>query len=395
MEIEQITKRLEWLDDERRRDKSVIATLENRIVQLEDNLTSSKKEYAKLESSLNQFNLIFGKLDQVEGMIAQLKVEIGKLGEVTSQNIKKSEQDQDKKRISAIDGVSKTIQEMQKSVLLIKDLVKGQKVLETDYENLKSQINKLDDKLISNQTSIDEVQRVHKLFDETRKADNKRITDLQGEVSAYRKRNDELRSKIDLALENLRNMEARIVEITSSESARRKGQVAFFEKQNQLQVERDKTLNEWSNKLEQVVKTNTAFDLQLKNLEETLRNVRKSKEQLDDATQKIDRRINEITEMHRLNEDHFKQEWNAFKADDVKRWANYNLIMDEQQKDNQRQSSKLEKRIIQLEDNGQELSDQMVSVHGETEKRLQNLLSLAQDWLSAYERILGKNSDLD
>lgn len=395
MEIEQITKRLEWLDDERRKDKAVIATLENRMVQLEDVLNTSKKEYSKLESSLNQFIFVFGKLDQVEGNLTQIKVEIGKLGEEFGRNLKKSDQEQDKKRTNAIESISKNLQELQKIILPLKDLKKGQKVLETDFGSLSDQINNLYDNLLANQTTMDEYQRSQKLFDETRKTDNKRITDLQGEVSAYRKRNDELRSRIELALENLRNMEARIVEITSSESERRKGQVAFFEKQNQLQVDRDKTLNDWSNKMEQVIQTNIAFDLQLKNLEETLRNVRKTKEQLEDATQKIDRRVNEITEMHRLNEDHFRQEWNAFKADDTKRWANYNLIMDEQQKDNKRQSEKLEKRIISLEDSGQELSDQMISVHGETEKRLQNLLSLAQDWLSAYERTMGKNRDLD
>jgi len=395
MEIEQITKRLEWLDDERRKDKAVIATLENRIVQLEEKLNTSKKEYLKLESSLNQFNYVFGKLDQVEGNLAQIKVEIGKLGEESDRNLKKSDLEQDNKRNSAIESISKNLQELQKNILPLKDLKKGQKVLETDFGSLNDQVNTLFDKLLSNQTTIDEYQRAQKLFDETRKTDNKRITDLQGEVSAYRKRNDELRSKIEIALENLRNMEARVIEITASESERRKGQVAFFEKQNQLQVDRDKTLNDWSNKMEQVIQTNIAFDLQLKNLEETLRNVRKTKEQLEDATQKIDRRVNEITEMHRLNEDHFRQEWNAFKADDTKRWANYNLIMDELQKDNKRQSEKLEKRIISLEDSGQELSDQMISVHGETEKRLQNIVTLAQDWLSAYERTMGKNRDLD
>ncbi len=50
MEIEQITKRLEWLDDERRKDKAVISTLENRISELEEKNSISKKEFASLES---------------------------------------------------------------------------------------------------------------------------------------------------------------------------------------------------------------------------------------------------------------------------------------------------------------------------------------------------------
>ena len=126
-----------------------------------------------------------------------------------------------------------------------------------------------------------------------------------------------------------------------------------------------------------------------------LRSIRKSKDQLDDATQKIDRRVNEITEMHRLNEDHFRQEWTAFKADDQKRWANYNLVMDEQQKDGQRLQERTDKRVIQMEDLMQEMNDHLLNMQNETEKRLQNLLSMSHDWLSSYERLLGKNSELD
>jgi hypothetical protein len=35
MEQEQLIKRLEWLDDERRKDKTTIATLEERLLSLE------------------------------------------------------------------------------------------------------------------------------------------------------------------------------------------------------------------------------------------------------------------------------------------------------------------------------------------------------------------------
>ena len=42
--------------------------------------------------------------------------------------------------------------------------------------------------------------------------------------------------------------------------------------------------------------------------------------------QRFDRRLNEITEMQRLVEERFRQEWVSFKADDQKRWTNYTLI---------------------------------------------------------------------
>lgn len=395
MEIEQLTKRLEWLDDERRKDKITIATLENRITQLEERINLSKKEITALEGNLSQFNLIFGKLDQIEVNIAQTKVDLGKLGDGMERTRKDSEQEHEKKRNSEVDGITNAIQEIRKGLQPIPDLKKNQKILETDHEILKGQLQKLDDKFISNQSVYDDYQRAQKMFDESRKTENKRLTDLQGEVSAYRKRIDEQRGKVDLALENLHNMEIRITEITTSETDRRQAQVAFIEKQNQQQVERDRTWKDWQSRIEQAVQNSSTYETQFKNLDDMLRSIRKAKDQLDDATQKIDRRVNEITEMHRLNEDHFRQEWTAFKADDQKRWANYNLVMDEQQKDGQRLQERTDKRVIQMEDLMQEMNDHLLNMQNETEKRLQNLLSMSHDWLSSYERLLGKNSELD
>jgi hypothetical protein len=54
---------------------------------------------------------------------------------------------------------------------------------------------------------------------------------------------------------------------------------------------------------------------------------------LDDINIRFDRRINELTEMHRLTEERFRQEWISFKTDDQKRWTNYLLTQEEQQQE--------------------------------------------------------------
>ncbi len=51
---------------------------------------------------------------------------------------------------------------------------------------------------------------------------------------------------------------------------------------------------------------------------------------VEELTQKVERRINEITEIQRLAEERFRQEWVTFKADDQKRWTNYTLTLEEQ-----------------------------------------------------------------
>ena len=184
-------------------------------------------------------------------------------------------------------------------------------------------------------------------------------------------------------------------QIDDDKDERHQAQVAFIEKQNQSFVELERKWREAEAKFSVIEQTASSITGEVHALEEIMRSVRKTKEQLDESSQRIDRRVNEITEMHRLNEDHFRQEWTVFKAEDHKRWANYTLVQEELQKDEIRQYEKLEERLVQLEDLSQQVSDHFEELNEETQKRLRSLLNIAHSWVSSYERTFGKTSDSD
>ncbi len=112
---------------------------------------------------------------------------------------------------------------------------------------------------------------------------------------------------------------------------------------------------------------------------------------MDELAQKVDRRINEITEIQRLSEERFRQEWVTFKADDQKRWTNYTLTLEEQRNEATRQYEKLGERVTLLEDNTQEIQDVLHQINEQTEKRLQSLLSIVHNWVSSYDGNLGQS----
>ncbi|HSF81728.1 MAG TPA: hypothetical protein VLA49_10865, partial [Anaerolineales bacterium] len=104
----------------------------------------------------------------------------------------------------------------------------------------------------------------------------------------------------------------------------------------------------------------------------------------------VERRLNEITEIQRLAEERFRQEWVTFKADDQKRWTNYTLTQEEQRGEANRQYEKLADRISNMEDLVQEFSDLIGQMNEQTEKRMQSLLAMTHEWVSAYERTIGR-----
>jgi prefoldin subunit 5 len=126
-------------------------------------------------------------------------------------------------------------------------------------------------------------------------------------------------------------------------------------------------------------------------LDVTHRDIKRSQQSLDELSQKVERRINELSEIQRLAEDRFRQEWVTFKADDQKRWTNYTLTQDEERGEMQRQFERLADRVTQIEDTMQEMHDLLQQVTEQSEKRLQSLLSVVHEWVSSHERTIGRN----
>ncbi len=394
MELEQIEQRLAWLDEERRKDKGQIGILENRILQLENDLVKARREIGTMHDAFAKWKLTSNRLDQVDLQIMRIGQDLSHLGEALQNSRVEIEAGVLKKIGQEMEANIKAIQEIRKAFLALQDYKKLQKEQDTEVSLINQRLNQMDQKLQDNQLAFDRYQEAIKLQDEIRKQDTKRVTDIQGEVTAYRKRMDDLRTKLEVTVESLRTTDTRLNEVISTEGDRRQNQVAFMEKYNQQQVERNRTWHEWQGLIDQVIKNGSTIAEQFQNLEDTLRSVRRAREQLEAGNQKIDRRINEVTEMHRLGEEHFRQEWNNFKTDDQKRWSNYSLILDEHQNEQERKGERVDKRLLHLEDLSQELSDRLAGIQNEEEKKLQQLVTLAHEWLATYERLLGKNSDL-
>jgi methyl-accepting chemotaxis protein len=182
---------------------------------------------------------------------------------------------------------------------------------------------------------------------------------------------------------SLRKLEGRFGEMIAIEAERKEAQATFLDKQALLQVEYDRTWKEWQARIETIDRQAADVESQLQSLDSTHRAVKRLKESTDELVQRVERRIGELTEIQRLAEERFRQEWVTFKADDQKRWTNYTLTQEEQRNETIRNYEKTVEQVTQLEDALQEIRDLLEQMTDQTEKRLQGLLDWL-DWVAAY-----------
>jgi chromosome segregation ATPase len=387
MDLEQLNKKIEWLDEERRKDKTTIAMLTERLTVLEGNVTSATQELKETQSETSQLMSLTGKYDKIQESVRALKVEMLKNMELAEKARVDQNREVDKSRASEIDSINKTITEIKKNMDLISEIKRTLTVRQEEEFRLNRLLSEADKKITDISHGDEESKRTMRLVEEGRRQDSKRLSDLLGEVTAIRKRQDEQRGKVDMTTDSTRKLELRVSELLNAETERRQVVNSFIEKQNLQQVERDRIWKEWQDRFATFDKQTSILETQLQTLDSMQRAVKRSQDSFEDITQKFDRRINEITEMSRINEDRFRQEWGTFKSDDQKRWTNYALSQEEQIREVLRQFEKYQERLTKLEDMTQDMNDLLTQVNEETQKRLQALVNISHSWAEEFIQI--------
>jgi chromosome segregation ATPase len=348
------------------------------------------QQVKEMSGEITHLVTVLSKFDQIDASIVQLRVDLSRGLEAQEKTRVERERELEKARLSEQENLSKAIAEVRRGLDPIPELRKSiQARMEEDFRLVRL-IEEVNQKVTETRRSDEEYRRAMKLLEEAQRQDAKRITDMAGEVAAVRKRQDEQRGRIDLSTDSTRKMEMRISEFQAAESERRQTIAAFMDKQNMASVERDKVWREWQARFELIERQGMGLDAQLQAIEATHRSIRRAQEAFDEITQRFERRINEITEMQRLTEDRFRQEWVAFKADDQKRWTNYALVQEEQSRELNRNFERYNERVVVMEDMTQEMQDVLHQVREETQRRLQSLLAVAHEWAEQYDRVFGR-----
>lgn len=388
MEFEQILKRLDFLDKQQREMKDALAALKESVASFETTVNAATKQIKTLGKQATEISPVMKRVEQFESMLSKQRADLVKLMDENEKSRTKSDKETAKRLQSDIGEVQKRLIQL-KASFVPAEFRKQLKERADESQRIMNDIRGL-------RASIDETRRAsedvrHTLLanEEARKNDLKRVADIQGELTALRKRIDENRDKSIIQSDTVRNIESRFAELLSSETERKQAQAAFLDEQRIAQVDRDRGWKEWQEKFSAFQKDAEAIDQQTQKLEEALRGAKKAQENYLDINAKLERRINEVTEMQRLAEERLRQEWISFKADDQKRWTGYNLSTEETLRDLRKEVQKSEERTIAMSEIAQALRDQAHQTADVSEKQMQEMMNILHEWMTSYQRIMG------
>lgn len=390
MELEQINKQIEWLDEEHRKDKAQISQLLEQIVDIESRFKSLSDQLKKITKDKSIVSSLPDKINLVDDKLEKTRDDLIKKIEDQKNETNEVQNTLEKKMNLELNGINKSINQIQKISDLkeIKEQIAGRI---QEEKRLNKSINLLDGNIAVEKNRHNELELSIQIIEDNFKQENKKTIELQNDISVLKRKLDDLRNKVEIIPENVRRIETRINELTTSESERRYSQKAFIEQQALQQIDRDQIQRELRDKIEKLGKQSQQYENQLKQWDPLQREIQQAKEVYENLAQKFERRINEITEMQRLSEDRFRQEWATFKSDYQKRWTSYSLSQDELFRELNQDVNSISEKLSPIEDLIQTQQDIIQQTIEANEEYNQGVLAQINQLLSSYNRISGSS----
>lgn len=386
MNEEQIEKQLEWLEKEHREDKKTIASLQKKISELEASIKGVQNNVQSLDDELVKNGVRLTKMDSYEDALQAHRKEVKKELDSHEKKAKKRETYAKEKYEKMFAELSVELADTRVGLEKFKPLSEAIEGLKKQGITRERMIHALEEHIKGFDGIEDRFKEGIKVVADDLEASKKRTTDTQGEVTALRRRLEESRAQIDLAAEAQKKIDTRILELMASEDQRRENQRDFLDEISRNKLDVEKAFAEWTKRFTTIEERAETLTSALQTYNEIEISLRKAQKDFENIVEQISRRIHEITEMQRLGEERFRQEWTTFKADDQKRWVNYSLTQEEQTKESARRHDRLNDRLTTIEEIFQDLQDSVEQNSEQMETMMQGLMGVLREWLSTNER---------
>lgn len=382
MEKEQLERKIEWLDDERRKTLDAITAADKRLTALEKSLnkeTASAKTISGHSSKLNDL------AEKVEALGDQLKTNKAET-KASFKDFEKQRKQLERSFEQEQRGLHRVLDDFRKEISQMQALQTGLNQRAEETVALSGKLDLLKESIQEVITGEQRRNQIAASLEESSKEDAKRLTEMHGEVAALLTRLESAAKQTEAMILSQRKMEKRMDEVALAETERQKEHDAALQRLAVAESDREHHRKELDKRFTHVEQLAEDVVGRLKEFDSTEMALKRAETAFNELIEKINRRVNELGEIQRLGDQRFRQEWSTFQADAQKRWSSFALAQEEHQRETTRQREKLADQIKQLDDQLAEIQDTVQHLREQSERSMQTLLDMARESLAEHER---------
>jgi len=378
---EDLKNRVDWLDAERRKDKALLAKLEERLANVTGILESQAKQLQETSSQQTKLNTRI-QPQKIDELLVKQREDTARALEAMDKRRLELEEQAGRSRAIEKNRIDKTIGEFKKQIEMLNDLQESMEARKSEQARQAILLQEMRKTLEMIQKRDEERTRIMAAAEEGRRQDIRRMADIQGEQQAIREKGSENSARLDAVETSGRRNDGRLAELLALELERRNAMAIWQEQQTSALVERERQWKEWEKRSAESIARMTDFLKQAESYQELHRSMRQSIDEYHSLSDRMEQKLKEMAEIQRIQEDRLRQDWTTFLADDQKRWTAQNLTWEDEWRERDRKFAKVADKLKGTEEQLEEISDALRSTQEGDRARLETLANTIREWLA-------------
>ena len=350
MEINQIASMIEWLDEERRRDKALIATLEERVAQQSNSVDSMRRRVDTVETDQTLIKQEALPAKREHDIIDQVRHDMEQMLENAEARRLTAEREAERRLELQRENIQRAVAELSEKADRLERQLANISDIQTEGDRLANAMRLINQEVDDLTKKLEGPDRRLSFLEEQRRTDARRLAEIESEMPEVKKSVDNQLPKLALLEELAVRNERRIQDFNNADRERRDQIQQFIDQQQLMVQQRDQQLADLTKRFgvhdEELQKNIERFEVWAGAYREMKRIV----DDFNRIGDRLERRIGEASEMQRLSEERFREEWNDWRDEDQKRWKQLTLSSDEVWRNHDREFANFIRRIDSLEE---------------------------------------------
>ncbi len=370
MDQTQLTKLVQYIDEERRKDRALIVQLQERVDSLSREVEARSRYAQTLEVTLNELKVQITRAMGWTSATEQLRAEFNQLIERIEDQRTKAERELARTRQIEIESIVRQLNELKKEVKPYAAYAEQIEARKVEEGRLAEMIGRIQVQMMD----------IDRRFDQP----TTQISFLEQEIPEIKKKLEQFPPRLLLLDEAIRRKQTEIEEAAKVLEA----QSQLIEAQRVADIRRERQFAEYAELIERLEVRADEIAQQATGFVRLREEVKRELSALPDFQERLEVRINELFEIQRDAEERAKRAADAFREQIEKDWRAFTVAQEEKWFERDRRISELEPRIAELEEEVPRLQPQITPLYEIIEAFSRAYANAGREWLAEANQLL-------
>lgn len=390
-ELNELKNRLDWLEEERRKQTKRLSELEQKNVLQDRDYRSREERIVELERQLASVTTQQARQLSFETDLAQFKDETVKLIEQYDQRRIQSEKESDRVRRIEYEGLVREIANIRKELPAIQRLQQDMELRVAEENRLANLIGGLQSRITAVANDVETYQHEFGFVEEKERQNSRNIAELQTSILEQSKRIDPIHERMELMSGNLLRTESNMRSATENLETLRETMKSWLEQIQLGEHERKRQMENWRELLDNQEERLRRFEKEWISVQDQSKEVKMALQTLTDWQPQIEKQQRESSEVLRVETHRLQSRWDNFRQENEKRWRTFESDTEQRWSAASRMDKQLHEQIHELETTLQTLEGQKDTLDRIQAAQADAIKKLPLIWLEEVEKAIAQD----